>query len=214
MKAALSGLRGVPEENGKLQFRLSGYLDVRTSKLRARRALAIMDALIKRLVQSGLVVETSVRDSGFYQGSRQYTYVTEGRECVQITVTEKMYQRQNPAWKGEQDCSAQRFLYDPSGRLILILDDDSYTWAYGCRRKWSDAKGHVVEEYVDEAVTSIQYVRKGKDEATKRLEVQLTCPVFMTLAFIARTGRSGKSLSCIPLISVLSKVSARRTDRV
>lgn len=166
VKAALAAMRDVPEGYGKLQFRRQGYLDVRVSKSLARRALAIMDLVIKRAGQSGLRIDLATRERGYYSGFRQYTYITDGREQVQLTVTEKTYQCENPAWTEEKRYSVPRHLYDPSGRLSLILDDESYR----CSRKWSDAKGHLVEDYIDEAVSSIGQALEAKWQARVRLE--------------------------------------------
>jgi hypothetical protein len=144
VKAALAVSRDIPEDYWKLQFRRTGCLDVRVSKSLVRRALAIMDSLINRAEERGLKIRLAARDRGYYEGFRQYTYVSDGHEQVQITVTEKTSQRENSAWQEKTRYSVPRHVYDPTGRLTLILDDDSYRWDFDCARKWSDAKGHVV----------------------------------------------------------------------
>jgi hypothetical protein len=53
-------------------------------------------------------------------------------------------------------------LYDSTARLALVLDDEMYGWSLKCPRKWSDAKGHLVEEHLEEAVSSIQQVLEDK----------------------------------------------------
>jgi hypothetical protein len=50
-----------------------------------------MDCLIKRAAETGLNVQLAARNRGYYEGFRQYTYVSDGREQVQITVTEKTF---------------------------------------------------------------------------------------------------------------------------
>jgi hypothetical protein len=170
VKTALVAVRDVPEDYGKLQFRRIGCLDVRVSKLLVKRALAIMDRLIKRAGEAGLNIQLAARNRGYYEGFRQYTYVSDGREQVQITVTEKTFQRENPAWREKTRYSVPRHLYDPSGRLTLILDDDSYHWDLDRARKWSDAKGHVVEERIDDAISSIREALQCKRETRIRIE--------------------------------------------
>jgi len=96
VRAALTAIRDVPEDYGKLQFRRKGHLDVRVSRLLVQRALGIVDILIKRAELAGLKVILARREQGYYQGFRQYTYISDGREQVQITVTENTFQSNNP----------------------------------------------------------------------------------------------------------------------
>ena len=56
----------------------------------------------------------------------------------------------------------KRHFYDSTSRLAFILDDESYGWRFKCPRKWSDAKGHLVEEHLDQAVSSIRQVLENK----------------------------------------------------
>jgi hypothetical protein len=96
--------------------------------------------------------------------------VTDGRMQVQVTLTEKTVQRPNPVWNEEKRWSVARYLYDPTGRLALILDDESYGWGFGCPRKWRDAKGHFVEERVEEAVASIRHALEAKWKSHLEIE--------------------------------------------
>jgi hypothetical protein len=61
-----------------------------------------MDLVIKRADQSGLRIDLATRERGYCSGFRQYTYISDGREQIQLTVTEKTYQRENPAWTEEK----------------------------------------------------------------------------------------------------------------
>jgi YD repeat-containing protein len=85
-------------------------------------------------------------------------------------VTEKTFQRENPAWQEKTRYSVPRHVYDPSGRLTLILDDDSYRWEFDCVRKWSDAKGRVVEEHIDDAISSVREALQSKRQTRIRIE--------------------------------------------
>jgi hypothetical protein len=49
VKTALAGMRDVDEDYGRLQFRWRGFIDVRVTKGSARRAMKVMDILIKRV---------------------------------------------------------------------------------------------------------------------------------------------------------------------
>ena len=55
-----------------------------------------------------------------------------------------------------------KHLYDSTGRLALVLDDESYGWGFKCPRKWSDAKGHLVEEHLERPAASIRQVLEDK----------------------------------------------------
>ncbi len=95
--------------------------------------------------------------------------MTDGREQVQITVTEKTFQRNSPAWKPESSYSVQRYIHHPSGQLTLMLDK-SYRWDFDCRRKWRDAKGHLVEEYLEDVLSSIRQTLEARRQERIRSE--------------------------------------------
>jgi hypothetical protein len=153
-----------------MQFRRGGYVDVRVSRPLVRRALKILDTLFKRLEKEGIQVQIAPRESSYHQGARRYTFATDRREQVQITVTEKTTQRPNPAWSEEKRYSVDKHFYDSTGRLTLVLDDEMYAWSFKRPRKWSDAKGHLVEEHVEEAVSSIRQVLEDKRQARRAAE--------------------------------------------
>lgn len=54
--------------------------------------------------------------------------------------------------------------------MILVLDDDQYGWSFDLPRRWSDAKGHLVEEYVGEIVSSIIQTLEAKRQTSIRRE--------------------------------------------
>jgi hypothetical protein len=165
VKAALAGMREVQEQYGRLQFRWRGYVDVRVSKASARRALKFMDVLIKRVEALGLTVQVRDGDRGGYRSSHGLTFVTDNKERVQVTVIEKTGQRANPAWNSESPWSIHKFLFDPTGRLTIVLDEDRYS-----PEKWIDKRGHHIEEYVDAVVHSIQ--QSLVDKAKARIEAE------------------------------------------
>jgi hypothetical protein len=169
VKAALAGTKDVGEDYGKLQFRRWGLLDVRVSKSSVRRSLKIMDTLIKRLERNGLKVHIASRERGYYESFHRETNVTDGHETVQITVMEKTYRRDNPNWNEQKGYSVDRYHHHPSGILTLTLDESSY-WKLGCRRKWTDAKGHLIEEYIEQAASSIRQALQLKREDRIKVE--------------------------------------------
>jgi hypothetical protein len=169
VRAALSGTKDVGEDYGKLQFRRGGLLDIRVSSSSVRRALKIMDSLIKKLERGGLKVRIESRERGYYQSFHRETYATDEHERVQITVMEKTYRRDNPSWNEEKRYSVDWYHHHPSGILTLSLDESSY-WKLGCRHTWSDGRGHLIEQYLDDADSSIRQALQLKREDRVKAE--------------------------------------------
>jgi hypothetical protein len=168
IRAALAHKSGVPHEYGRLQFRWQGHVDIRVTQLFVRRALKILDTLFKRLEKTGVTIEVAMRERSAYERSRRCTFATDRREQVQITIKEKTIQRSNPAWSEEKRWSVDRHVYDPTGRLTLALDDDGYRWSSG--RTWSDSRGHVIEEHVEEITSAIAQALVDKRLARQEAE--------------------------------------------
>ena len=164
VKAAPSGMRDVGEDYGRLQFRWRGFVDVRVSKISARRAMKVMDTLIKRVEAGGLDVKIAPKDPRYPDQAHGLTFVSDGKERVQVTVIEKTSRRDNPAWRRD-NWQENRYSYAPTGQLSLVLD------ANLCRsRTWADKRGHLIEEYLDAVVTSI--VQSLEHHHKARLEAE------------------------------------------
>lgn len=164
VKAALAGMRDVGEDYGRLQFRWRGFIDVRVSKGSARRAMKIMDILIKRIEAGGLDVKITPKDPRYADQTHGLMFVSDGKERVQISVTEKTSRRDNPAWSRDK-WRENRYFYTPTGHLSLILDADLYR-----SRTWTDKRGHRIEEYLDAVATSI--LLSLEDHHKARLEAE------------------------------------------
>jgi hypothetical protein len=162
VKAALAGLREVGEDYGRLQFRWRGFIDVRVSKGSARRAMKLMDILIKRVEASGLNIKIAPKDPVYDASSHGLTFVSDGKERVQVSVIEKTARRENPAWNRD-NWRENRYSYTSTGQLSLALDADFYR-----SRTWTDKRGHRIEEYLDAVVTSI--LQSLEDHRNARLE--------------------------------------------
>jgi hypothetical protein len=164
VKAALAGMRDVGEDYGRLQFRWRGFIDVRVSKASARRALKMMDTLIKRIEASGLNIKIAPKDPVYNASSHGLTFVSDGKERVQVSVIEKTARSENPAWNRD-DWRENRYSYTSTGQLRLALDADSYR-----SRTWTDKRGHRIEEYLDAVVTSM--LQSLEDHHKARLEAE------------------------------------------
>jgi hypothetical protein len=136
-------MRDVGEDYGRLQFRWRGFVDVRVSKASARRALKMMDTLIKRIEATGLNIKIAPKDSVYNASSHGLTFVSDGKERVQVSVIEKTARRENPAWNRD-NWRENRYSYTSTGQLSLVLDADLYR-----AQTWTGKRGHVIEEYVD-----------------------------------------------------------------
>ena len=162
VKAALAGMRDVGEDYGRLQFRWRGFVDVRVSKGSVRRAMKIMDTLIKRVEAAGLNIKLVPK----YSDARSHclTFVSDGRDRVQVSVIEKTARTENPA-RNRDNWREIRYAYTPTGHLSLVLDADLYR-----ARTWTDKRGHVIEEYADAVVISIRQSLEDRHKA--RLEAE------------------------------------------
>lgn len=163
VKAALAALREAGEDYGRLQFRWKGFIDVRVSRASVRRAMKVMDTLIKRIEQAGLNVNVASRDPGYYGQFHGCTFVSDGKEQVQISVIEKMLRRENPVRESRR--LENRYSYEPTGRLSLVLDANLYR-----AQRWSDKRGHFIEEYLDSAVVSIEQSLEARHK--ERMEAE------------------------------------------
>ncbi len=170
IRAALAEKSQPPQEYGRLQFRWQGHVDIRVSQRNVRRALKILDTLFKGLEKCGITVEIAMRENSAYERSRRCTFATDGREQVQITIKEKTIQSSNPAWSEEKRWSVDKYVYDPTGRLTLALDDDRYRWSSG--RTWSDTRGHLIEEHVEEIMSAVAQALVDKRLAREQAEVE------------------------------------------
>ena len=123
-------------------------LRVRVSKSSLRRALLVMDALIKALVKRGYEVESGPT-------------VRILNASVRFSITEALdTRREQPAehdLAGYYHFGHSRFNTKrvPSGRLALHIDDADAYWASGCRKTWRDAKKQRVEDRLNQFVAGL-----------------------------------------------------------
>jgi hypothetical protein len=114
-------------------------LSLRVSKGTLRRALLIVDALLKAFEERGYRVFAGPKVE--VEGVR-----------LSFTIEERLESKQEqPAdvdLSGSYRFGHSRFdkRWVPSGQLTLQLNEGSEYWARGCRRTWSDAKKSTLEQ--------------------------------------------------------------------
>jgi hypothetical protein len=162
VKAAIAATTDVQEDYGRLQFRHRGCIDIRVSKSLVHRALKLMDTFLKKLDAAGLHVAFAKEEEGYYGSFRRYSFVTDGRERVQVTLTEKTHQREKPAWSEQKQYSVHRYVHVSTGRLTLVLEDGSYRGGFRFPCKWADGRGRFVEDCIEQAIGSIFQILEAK----------------------------------------------------
>ena len=145
-----------------------GYLDVMVSKDSLRRALRIMDALIKTFEGRGYPVKVlNDKDSGA-------TVVELMDVKVPIGIREIVASRKEEAdddgnVEGRYVFRHDRFKFRtaPSGDLCLEIEPRRgyYSSSGGRRRKWSDGQRGKLEDYLSSFVVGVINIAVGKREA-------------------------------------------------
>lgn len=119
-------------------------LDVTTSKASLRRALLIMDALLKTLERRGYKVEVGPA-------------VTVLGELLRFSISEQLETKRERCDDDEINLeSSYSFAHSrvkeqtvPSGRLTLKIGDGGTYWTSGTRHTWRDTVKHRLEDRLD-----------------------------------------------------------------
>ena len=136
------------DENNLIVLPEKTPLDIRVSKASLRRALLIMDALLKALEQRGYKVASGP--------SVQILDV-----CIHFSITETLdAQREQPKdhdLDGRYEFGHSRFNVKriPSGCLVLHISDANAYWASGCRKSWRDSEKNKVEDRLNKFVAGL-----------------------------------------------------------
>ncbi|MBU0714219.1 MAG: hypothetical protein KJ964_02540 [Verrucomicrobia bacterium] len=153
-------------EYGLLKVPEAGCLDVLVSKNSLRRALLIIDALIKTFEGRGYKVKVAGKDV-------KGTVVELMKTQVPFGISERLEAKQeevddNSDLKGRYEFRHSKYQLKtvPSGELILEIDPhrSCYYRASGLRRKWSDGKSGRIEGYLDQFVAGVINVASAKRE--------------------------------------------------
>ena len=132
-------------------------LNVRVSNNSLRRALLIMDAVLKSLEARGYSIEIEIGK----EGSRTTRVVVEG-ERVDIYLWERADRSDSQpdsdradAWRTWQ----QRWEYSPSGNLTFVVDEHVCD---DVQKRWTDGKRNTLEEQLNGALAGILTVAELK----------------------------------------------------
>jgi hypothetical protein len=145
-------------------------LDIRVSKKSLRRALRIVDALIKGLLERGF--EVSQEDGS--------VKVQIHGECLGFGISEDVItqktQPEDTKLDGYYRFGHSRFdrVRVPTGKLCLTIHDRGYYWGSNLRRNWRDTKRKQLEDSLDEFVMGlIKRSAKKKEHRHQREEEAL-----------------------------------------
>lgn len=164
-----------PTDVGILESANKNCLDIRVSKNSLRRALRIMDALIKGLFERGFDV---------YQEKDSFEVMIDGERLgfgISEEVVSKKTQPKETDLDGYYQFGHSRFDYVrvPSGKLCLTIHDRSYFYSDNFRKNWRDTKHKQLEDSLDafliglikRAAKKKEYRQKKEEEEQKRKEI-------------------------------------------
>lgn len=164
-----------PTDVGILEPANKNCLDIRVSKTSLRRALRIMDALIKGLLERGFEV---------YQEKDSFEVMIDNERLgfgISEDVVSKKTQRKDTDLDGYYQFGHSRFDYVrvPSGKLCLTIHDRSYFYSDNFRKNWRDTKRKQLEDSLDAFVIGLikraakkkEYRQQKEEEERKRQEM-------------------------------------------
>jgi hypothetical protein len=132
-------------------------LDITTSKGALRRALLIIDALLKALQKSGYEIEKG--PAAKIDGQTVRFCIFEAMESKQELCDD--VDLDGPYSFGHSRYNQKRV---PSGRLTLKISDGGAYWCQGLRYTWRDTEKHRLEEQLDRFVVGlIAFAARAKE---------------------------------------------------
>lgn len=144
--------KGKPDKYGVLRPWRKQYLNIRVGPDSLKRALRIMDALLKCFDEMGFEVSTHV-----YQVPTTYVHIL--GEKIRVYLKEKTRQVDHKLTDEEKKdlkryghSFAPRWDYIPTGKLSLIIDE----WGtYDIKKNWSDTKSKRIEDMLNDFIISV-----------------------------------------------------------
>jgi len=144
-------------------------LDISTSKASLRRALLIMDAILKTLENNGHTVEAGPT-------------VTLLGATLRFSISENLESRQEPdedkATDGYYEFRFNRFKRKVylSGKLTLTIKEGGTYWLKGCRYTWNDTEKHKLEGRLNQFLSSLaemaSRIREHDEEVKRQKELR------------------------------------------
>ena len=164
-----------PNDVGILESADKNCLDIQVSKNSLRRALRIMNALIKGLAERGFEV---------YQVDDSFEIQIDGERLgfgISEEVVSKKIQPKDTDLDGHYHFGHSRFEYErvPSGRLCLTIHDRSRFYYDNSRKNWRDTKRKQLEDSLDAFVIGLikraakkkEYRRQEEEKERQRQEM-------------------------------------------
>lgn len=164
-----------PDDIGILKSSDKNCLDIRTSKNCLRRALRIMDALIKGLLDRGFEI---------YQGKDCFEVIID-EESLEFGISEDIVSKKTPPKDADLDGYYQfghsRFdhVRVPSGNLCLTIHERSCFYSDNLRKNWRDTKRKPLEDSLNAfmigliklAAKKMEYRHQKEEEERQRQEM-------------------------------------------
>lgn len=155
-----------PNDVGLLESTDKNCLDIRVSKNNLRRALRIMDALIKGLLERGFEV---------YQGDDSFEAKIDGERLgfgISEEIATTKTQPKDTNLDGYYRFGHSRFdhVRVPSGKLCLTIHDRSYFLSDNFRKNWRDTKRKQLEDNLDAFVIGLIKRAAKKKECRRQKE--------------------------------------------
>lgn len=154
-----------------------GCLDITVSNGSLRRALRIMDTMIKVLDKKGYGV--------YLSGGRTKTNILDVH--ISFGISEKLVTKKK--WPDEHDLEGRyrfghsRFTEErvPSGDLCLSIHEAEDFYIYGCQQNWNDGKKSKIEKRINSfldglvtvAIAKIERDEEREEEERQRIERQI-----------------------------------------
>ncbi len=165
-----------PDKEGIVLPTKKGCLDISVSKASLRRALRIMDTILKALEK---------RECEVYL-SKGYTKTKIHNVPVSFKIYEKLVNRRKEPKEHSLDSRYRfghsRFIEEriPSGDLCLTIHQADGFYIYGCQQNWNDGKKSKLEERINSfidglvtvAVAKIARDKEKMEEEKRRIERQ------------------------------------------
>jgi hypothetical protein len=131
-------------------FMRSGWrqqcLEIVVTRSSLRRALLLMDAVLRALEARGYSAQLS-------DERHERTSIRVGRELVRIKISEKTTRKERPLSDAEKQRSYvyNRYSYEPTGVLTFRIDE----YHGDARKEWRDGQRQRLEDVLDEIVSSV-----------------------------------------------------------
>lgn len=155
-----------PNDVGLVNPPKKGCLDITVSKGSLRRALRIMDTVIKFLEKQGYDV--------YLSGGRTKTKIQE--IPISFGISEKLATRKKRPEEhdlnGRYRFGHSRFIEKrvPSGDLCLTIHEAEDFYIYGCQQNWNDGKKSKLENRINSFINGLVTVAIAKIERDKEKE--------------------------------------------